>query len=280
MPTISKTHAVSKINVRPVIRQTGQDIPAASLMRAANTAFAAGDYSAALKAYRQIYWDDDSNAPARLGLADCELIFGNAKNALTHYDALLTVSGSHTLAAKRVMAGRALARQSLGIADDVEVELNAALEYNLTDIRLWNGLGRFYDSQGRTIEAQETYVRALRAGADPAVTINNMGMSLLLEGRYAQALDKFNQANALAPDTGIFDNNRRLVLALQGNYPAATQNMSEARGAKLYNDAGYLAMTRKDLKRAETLLRRALALSPVHMAQAEANLKALSGLAP
>lgn len=165
---------------------------------------------------------------------------------------------------------------ALSISEDAEVALNAALEINMTDTRLWIALGQYYDLNGRSLEAQSTYVQALKAGADHAVIVNSLGLSHLSSGRFVSALEKFQQANALAPGRALFDNNRRMTLALMGDYDGAIAGAKEGPAAKLYNDAGLIAARAGETNIAAGLFRRALTVSPVYFAPAQANLEALT----
>jgi len=154
---------------------------------------------------------------------------GNALLGLAQYkDAL-----AHFRAAPRTpesFAGAVLCKAALGISEDIEVELNDALEINLSDTRLWLALGRFYDGQDRSIEARSTFV---------------------------------------------FDNNRRLTLALQGDFSGAVSGISENRAARIYNDAGFIAAGAGKMDVARALYNKALQISPVYFAPAQANLDAL-----
>ena len=200
-------------------------------------------------------------------LGNALLGLGHYAQALSHFNA-----APHT---RESFTGAALCRAALGTSDDAEVELNAALEINLSDTRLWLALGRFYDSQDRSLEAQSTYVQALKFGADHAVIVNSLGMSLLRSGRHGAALEKFQQANALEPDVAVFDNNRRLTLALQGDFDGAVGGISETRAAQIYNDAGFIAAKAGKTDVARSLYREALRISPVYFPPAQANLDAL-----
>ena len=205
---------------------------------------------------------------------DIALALGNALLGLGKPNAALKQFETAPASAPR-FAGISLCNAALDASEDIEVELNAALEINLADTRLWTALGQYYDKAGRSLEARATYVQALKFGADHGVIVNNLGMSLLRSGQYDLALEKFNQANAIAPDNALFDSNRRLTLALRGDYAGAVNDVTEGRAARIYNDAGFIAAGagRADIARA--LYKRALKISPVWFEPAHKNLENL-----
>lgn len=260
----------SYVEVTPVLTQGLSAEQQADILQAGQAAFAAKDYALAYTEYQKLSFEPGGETYA-LRLGDCAFALGHFETARAHFE----------MAARSPQryAGLVLARIALGQVQDPELELNAALEINLADFRLWNALGRFYDGRERWIEAQEIYVRAIVSGADRAAVINNMGISLMAQGRYGEAQDKFYQAMELSPDVALYDNNRRLTLALLGEYNRVDDVLSSEAAAVLYNDAGYIAMQRGKRNLARTLFERALEASPVHLVKAEENLKLLA-LAP
>ncbi|WP_017931172.1 tetratricopeptide repeat protein [Robiginitomaculum antarcticum] len=221
------------------------------------------------KAYetlQTLHWDDPSDLTVHLKMGDCALALSNFQSAFEHY-------AQAPDSAPR-LAGQTLVEIALGKTKTVERDINKAIIVNLADHRLWNARGRYQDSQGRWIEAVESYVQALRTGADRAPTINNMGVSLMMQGRYAEAREKFNQALSLKPGVMIFDNNRRLSFALEQNYDRAFAGLTPELSAILLNDAGYIALQNGHTTLARRMFEEALVLSPVHMPQAQANLDA------
>jgi len=259
--------AYAQVEVRPIESISSAIKDTKDLAQTAKAAFDQGDYSAAHAAYQALHLDAPKSEDWRSGLAKSSLALGDLKSARTHF---LTLPNSIER-----MTNLAIINSALGTSDDIEVELNAALEINLGDARLWMALGQFYDQEARHLEAQDAYIRALSNGASAAIANNSLGLSLLKSGRYAMALDKFNQANALSPESTMIDNNRRLTLALLEDYEGAVSGIDEDRAAQIYNDAGYLAMQSGEVSLAGSLLTKALTISPVHFAPAEANLAAL-----
>jgi len=147
---------------------------------------------------------------------------------------------------------------------------------NLHDIRLWNALGRFHDKQENWVPAQRTYLKALNTGAKgQSSVVNNLGMSFLKQGQYYMALEKFKHAIDLKPSRTLYDNNRRLTLALMNDYNAATDEIPAEQASMLFNDAGFIALTQKKYETAESLLTRAIDISPHFNVNAETNLNVL-----
>ncbi len=233
----------------------------------AQTALNNGDYAAAYDGFSALLHDNKTNESYQRGLADSALGLRKFSQARSLYDAM---SPSH---ARR--AGLTLCDVAMGNVEDIELALNSALEGNLSDARLWNALGLYYDARGRHIDSQDIFIRAMAMGSDRAAAINNMGMSLMRQRRYDEALAKFEQASALKPSSRRYDNNRRMVLALAYDFDAAVKDMTDGRAAQVLNDAGYIALTRGRRNQARELFEKAIAASPVYFPVAEANLASM-----
>ncbi len=255
------------LDIRPVITRGADAAQVDEWVKAGRDALYRKDFEAAYDALTRALIERPEDGDIQLSMGDALLGLSQFAGALKHYRA--------APASAQSFAGIVLSKAALGASEDVEVDLNAALEINLSDTRLWLALGRFYDSEDRSLEAQSTYVQALKFGADHAVIVNSLGMSLLRAGRQAQALEKFQQANAIAPDVEVFDNNRRLALALQGDFDGAISGVTESRAAHIYNDAGFIAAKTGKPQIAKILYRQALQISPVYFPPAKANLDAL-----
>lgn len=267
---------VKMVNIKPVSDNSYTLDDSTQLWTAVKQAFDENDFAAAYQDLtilegQQEHWlplgiSDDGDL-LHVMMGDAALGLGYHDKAKAHYEAAAPSIARY--------AGTTLARIGLGEAGDVEVALNAALEINMTDIRLWQALGRYHDDAGRWIEAQEIYVRALRSGADHGAVLNNMGMSLLMQGRYSEAQAKFDQATTLDGTVTIYRHNLHITYALQQDYKRMAESLPDSDAAIIYNDAGLLAMRGKRNILAASLLEKALSLSPVHFAIAEANLRAL-----
>ena len=257
---------------------------AAAALTEADTAYAHGRFAEGLTAYQTIIMrapdDFEGRGDALLGAADCAIALAAVSpEYLASAGAALMAAEKSGASNARLYASKTLLAIALGVSDDAEVQLNAALEANLDDPRLWNALGRFHDGREEWMAALETYVKAayIANQNDKPLSpiINNMGMSLLMQGRSEEALDKFTQAVDLNPDTQIYDNNRRLALLLIGDPKTATQGIEDKALARIYNDAGYISARRGQTGTARSFYQSAINLSPVYFAKAEENLKAL-----
>ncbi|HHI89226.1 MAG TPA: tetratricopeptide repeat protein, partial [Hellea balneolensis] len=184
---------------------------------------------------------------------------------------------------------RTLAKTGLLLVDldkmepqKAEVKIRQALIRQSDDVRLWNALGHISDAQNKWMQSLDAYVQALtiakKNGNNTAPAINNIGMSLLMQGRYKEAILKFEHAAEIDSDKQLYDNNKRLALILSGQLDKAVEGLSKTRQAQIYNDAGVLAVRLGKYEHAEHLYQKALEISPVWFALAEANLEDLRGL--
>ena len=255
------------VDVRMVAPETVGKVDVSARFTAAQTALDNGDYASAYDGFTVLRHDNKNNESYQLGLADSALGLRKFSEARSLYGAMIPSN------ARR--AGLTLCDVALGNVDDIELALNAALEGNLSDPRLWNALGLYYDARGRHIDSQDIFIRAIAMGSDRAAAINNMGMSLMRQRRYDEALAKFEQASSLNPMSRRYDNNRRMVLALGSDFDAAVKDVPEGRAAQVLNDAGYIALTRGRRDQARELFEKAIAVSPVYFPVAEANLASM-----
>ena len=255
------------VDVRMVAPQITGSIDISVDFATAQSALDNGDHDAAYHGFTALLRDDKNNESYKLGLADSALGLRKFSEARSLYESMSPSD------ARR--AGLTLCDVAMGQVEDIEVALNSALEGNLSDPRLWNALGLYYDARGRHIDSQDIFIRAIASGSDRAAAINNMGMSLMRQRRYDEALAKFEQASSLNPNSRRYDNNRRMVLALGYDFDAAIKDVSDQRAAQVLNDAGYIALTRGRRDLARQLFERAIATSPVYFPVAEANLASM-----
>jgi len=266
-------------SIRPVHQQSGSDVTTHFALLNANEAYQQERYEESFEAYQLIALKDPENVHARIGWGNSAIalgLFEKAHEIFSHEEGLDT---AHDDQKYDHLAGLAIAEVATGRADDEEVRLNAALEYNIEDTRLWHALGQYHDRQGHWRTARKTYLKALWADpkAGPSVA-NNFGMSLLKEGRYDIALGKFEDAMSMRDDRELYDNNRRLTLALMQDYKQATYKISDERAADIFNDAGYIALTQKKYKVATALLTRSVNVSASYNAEAVQNLEHIKAI--
>ncbi len=262
--------------IRPIEPQTGSALDISLALLKAQEDYENERYNESYDGFQLAALKSPDNLAARIG-------WGNAAIALNLFEKAYEIfSNKFGLDTAREeekyahLAGLVLAEVATGRVEDEEVRLNEALEYNLHDIRLWNALGQFHDKQKNWVPAQRTYLKALYIDpkAKPSV-INNLGMSFLKQGQYNMALEKFQQAATLKPKRGLYDNNRRLTLVLMRDYDAAIDNLPQDKAADIFNDAGFIALNQKKYDMAESLISRAIDLSPAFNAKAELNLSAV-----
>ena len=259
---------------RPITKVKSQDVDIPALLAKAGIHYKDREYTESYDLYGAALMFNPELSEARLGLGDAALALGKPDAAFKAFDGL-TVGALSDTQKIRLLAGLALLGANGAQSGDTENHLKHVLQFAPGDARLWNALGVHYDKNEKWVESTEAYVNALKAGTARASTVNNLGMSLMMQGRLDAAMEKFEQALQIAPDTELFDNNRRLVMALRGDYEDAVRGLDDRRAAILSNDAGYIAMQRGDKGLARQLLKRSIAINPVYNPKTQANLDAL-----
>lgn len=263
-------------SIRPVEQQTGSHLDSALALVKAQNDFNAERYDESFNGFQIVALKEPENLTARIGWGNASIALNLFEKAYEIFSNKIGLETAKTPEKHAHLAGLVLAEVATGRAEDEEVRLNEALEYNLHDVRLWNALGRFHDKQEDWVPAQRTYLKALNTGPKGrSSAINNLGMSFLKQGQYNMALEKFEHALNLKPQYGLYDNNRRLTLALMSDYSAATDNLGQERAADIFNDAGYIALSQKKYDIAKSLITQAIDLSPYFNMTAETNLMTL-----
>ncbi|MCF6274527.1 MAG: tetratricopeptide repeat protein [Robiginitomaculum sp.] len=294
--TTANTTKTTEIDVRPVVKSTGL-VEAVALDVGAELSRAkklqnASDFAASLAIYKdtlsRMVRSHPSRADVEIGLADCALalVWRGKKYAQQARRTYNIISGNveYSDAIKR------RAKSGLLLLDLPSVpqkngaqKLQAALDINPNDPRLWNALGEIRDKNNDWMGALDVYVNALKAakrnGTSTAAVVNNMGMSLLMQGRNKEAVSKFKQAKKANPDMPVYDNNYRLAQILSGKTNKALKGVSETRAAQIYNDAGVIAQSHGNTRQASSLYKKALEISPLYFERAEKNLTGLSEIA-
>ncbi len=262
------------VNIEPVQHIKSAPFDAEATLADAQTKFEAENYRGALEDFLKVSAYEPGRQDSRLGVANSYLALGyyeRAARIFWHPDPVWT-DGDY---ANDVALGKTLSGIYTGRYDNIETAINDGMTLEPNDARLWNAKGRWHDGRGEWMDALSCYVAAMELGQSRSGTINNMGMSLLMQGRQIEAEEKFAQAVDLSPDTEIYDNNLRMVYILKGDLTQALDDISDKRAANILNDAGYVAYNRGNFSKAETLFSKALDLSPVFHADAQANLDRL-----
>lgn len=243
-------------------------------IEAAERALAERRLPEAQRQLERILQIEPGNARARLALGEVLLAQGETEAALELFRSVGDES-EHRLAG---LQGEGLALLLAGDLAASHRALDAAVGANPRLWRAWNGLGRYHDAGGRWQEAGIAYQRALDAAPDSAVTVNNLGMSLLRQERYEEAAATF--ARALELDSGLdaARTNLRIALAFQGRYSEALSGISPEERPQALNNLGYVALLKGDLERAEAYFMRSLEASPSFYAPARQNLELLASL--
>ncbi len=265
---------VTPVEIQPVTQIKSDPFVPKDVLELAEGLFEDEQFADALKEYSRLTAFDPNDEFAKLGSANCYLALGQYSQAASiFWDE--TISWDDELKLKDIEIGRTLSGIYTNRYEDVEKALNEGLVLSPEDGRIWNAKGQWHDGREEWMEALSAYVTALNTGSSRSGTINNMGMSLLLQGRFKEARDKFIQATDISSKTKIYDNNLRMSHMLLGDLELALENIDEAQGANIVNDAGYVAMKRGQFSLAERLFSKALEISPVFHVKAQSNLNRL-----
>lgn len=270
---------VTPVNIHPVQHIKSDPFDADETLSVAHEMFEREDYTGALQSYLKVAAFDPQRQDARLGTAESFLALGQYNRAARifwHPDPIWQ-DGDY---ASEIAMGKILSGIYTQRFENNETAINDGMILNPDDARLWNAKGRWHDGRREWMEALSCYVSAMELGKWRSGTINNMGMSLLMQDRTEEAKEKFLQAVDLSPDTEIYDNNLRMTHILQGDLRAALDDIADRRAANILNDAGYVAYKKDKLELAEKLFSKALEISPVFHADAQANLDLLRETAP
>ncbi len=264
---------VTPVEIKPVTQIKSDPFDAESVANMGDLYFKSESYTEALTEYSKLLAYDPNSVRAGLGAGQTFLALGQYENANA-------IFGSDKFdwpedQKDQVEIGKILAGIFSDQYDNPETALHDGMMIDPDDPRLWNAKGHLHDKKGEWMEALSCYVTALETGKGRSGTINNMGMSLLLQGRFDEALPKFEQAVDLSPRTDLYDNNRRMSQILSGDLIRALEDIEDNRASDILNDAGYVAMQRDRRGLAGLLFQKAIEISPVFHAKASANLKTL-----
>jgi len=262
------------LDVRPVETVESQEFDIDAVFETASEHFADENYVLALAEYSRIMNYDPLHEAARLRVGETLLALGEYRAAYAlFWDEEFTWSDRTDT--DRLELGRQISGIYTDKFENIETAINDGMMINPEDPRLWNAKGQLHDRRGEWIEALSSYVLALQKSDRQSGTINNMGMSLLLQGRYEEAKGKFEQAVSMSPGTTIYDNNRRMSLILLDDLQSALEDIKVTQAADILNDAGYVAQKRGELTRADRFYSKALEISPVFHLKASTNRDAL-----
>lgn len=268
---------ITTVNIEPVEHVKSDPFDPEEVFAQAEDSFVKEDYRAALQQYAQVYAFDQDQLKALFGQAQSHLALGDYKKAARLYwGQEWSELGAEF--SKKIKIGKILSGIYTDRFDNPTKAIHDGMMLSPDDARLWNAKGQYHDRREEWMEALSAYLEAMKTGDWRAGTINNMGMSLLLQDRLPEARSKFEQALEINPDSAVYDNNLRMVHILEGDINRALEGLKEARAADVLNDAGYVALKRNRTALAQRLFEKSLEISPVFHAKAQANLDALKAL--
>ncbi len=266
---------VRPVEIEPITEIKSEPFDAQATLSAAQDDFNAERYQDALSGFAKVLVHKPKDKPALIGSGESFLALGEyQKAAIIFWDEQFSDDEDQD----EIRIGKILSGVYTDRFDNPQKAINDGLVFAPGDARLWNAKGQYHDRADEWMDALACYVHALGTDKWRSGTINNMGMSLLLQERYAEAESKFSQAMKISPQTDIYDNNRRMSLILSGQLKAALIDIEDNRAADILNDAGYVALQSGKSKRARLLFQMALDTSPVHHVKAEANLARVNAL--
>jgi Flp pilus assembly protein TadD len=205
----------------------------------ADVAIASGEPSIALRALDAVLAKDPRNTDALLREGKVYLMVGNTAAAETSYRRALAING------RLDEARLGLAKIWLG-TDPVQAEkvLLEVVGRDPSNTAALNNLGVSRDLQGRHVEAQEAYNKALQAQPDLASARQNLGLSLALSGKPKEGVEMLDQlAKAGTQDRKVRDD-LAVALTLSGQANEAGQVLQEELSAPDVTKAmaGYRAL--------------------------------------
>lgn len=237
----------------------------------ADRAFRSGDYTTSLQKYSRLIAGGNKTPEIQLGYSESLLATKNLDQAQVEFKKLGKMPGFEAKAHQG--QGIALAR-TLALVD-AKGHLNKAVEQDPELWRSWNALGQIADIEEDWETAGLAYAAAIQINPRSAATINNLGMSSLLQGRLDASLASFEKALEIDPGSEVVQRNRRLVLAMQGKYGDAINGVSPQQIAQELNNIAFVAMHRGDHSEARRLLDRSIDESDVYYGKAEQNMDRL-----
>lgn len=205
-------------------------------------------------------------------LADLAFARGENEQALLLYKGLLVAHPDEALLLER----GGIASLKLQHADEATRMLDRATRVPGASWRAWNARGVAADRQGRWDEAEAAYAKATVLDPARAEVPNNLGWSMMLQGQWPEALAAFEKAFAVNPGLPQLANNLELArAAVSAELPKRLAGESDASFAARLNDAGVVAATAGQAKRAEAAFAQAIELRSRWFGRAAENLAEL-----
>ena len=258
MPACATTSDVSKK------AQYSVDGSIQSAQRAQN----AGKPSEALFFYNRVLQDQPDNRYALMGSGKAAGDLDKPLLAERYFNRVINSNKDDAEALEE----RGLARINAGKQQQAMADLLHAVRIKPEQWRSWNGLGVLADRQADHANSEKYYRKALDILPDYPPLLNNFGYSLLSTGQYKQAEQVLRKGILYAPNNIGMINNLGLTLAWLGRYDEALKILVKGVDvAQAHNNIGYIAMQKKEYKRAISYFDNALKLNPVYYVRAAEN---------
>ncbi len=236
-----------------------------------------GKYDQAIAEFRQAVESAEDLSIARLNIARAYYKKKDYRSATTAIDEHLRRQ-PRSKEAENLLGNIAMEE---GRTLEAETHFKRALEYepNFTDAR--NSLGILYDRQGRQEDAVHEFRKVIEVDKDYAEAYNNIGVIYKKQGRAAQAIAEFKKAIAADADFSGSYSNLALVLEDLRDFRGAEEQFRlalqrEPQNAAVRTNYGALLYLQGRLEDALLELDKAVAADPTY-ASAQNNLGAVFG---
>jgi Tfp pilus assembly protein PilF len=194
-----------------------------SPLRVADIALENGAPAVALRATEGMLAADPRNTGALMRQAKAQALLGSLAAAETAYRRALAIDGG--LDEARLGLAKIWLRTSPVQAEKMLMEV---LDRDPHNISALNNLGVSRDLQGKHLEAQEAYHRALQVQPTLASARENLGLSLALSGKPQEGVQMLDQvAQEDGPSNRQARDNWAVALTLSGRAVEAGQVLQE-----------------------------------------------------
>jgi Flp pilus assembly protein TadD len=195
---------------------------------------------------------------------------GAHAEALARYEALLAAKPGDATLSEQV----GLAALALGLDEKALAALARATAAPSASWRAWNALGVLADRGQDFAEARASYAKAQALAPSRPEILNNLGWSYFLEGRPAEALPYLERAMAADGHVKLYAANVEVAkAAIAADLPPRRQGESADDYAARLNDAGVVALSQKQKRKAIAAFSQAIAVHGDYYERAANNLK-------
>ena len=172
---------------------------------------------------RSLGSEPDHEARIRLGKLD--LVKGDARSAMVHFDHVLAKDPDHV----RALLERGAAHAIAGDTAAARRDMDRAVELAPRDPVAWNSRGFYvHAAEGRHAEAIKDYDRAIKFDPNYSFAFNNRGWSLFQLGETDKALKNINLADRKRPGNPFVHRNLGLIAMAQGDTAQACLQFDQA----------------------------------------------------